>query len=445
MLRFAAILGAFFVFTIGMRAQGTTTPPPAAPAGSGPQVRTMTLKQVAQLAMEQSPEVLLSRVEEQRAMAAVAVARDPFVPKVIIGSGLAYSNGFPMSIEGSAPSVVQARAIASVYNRPQKLQIAQAKEDARGAAMATQNRREEAVGQTIAAFLEAERRSRSLEFAQRQLASAEKLAGIVKVRVQEGRELPLEQRRAELDVARVRQRLAAMEIDRNYAEASLAALLGLNPGDRIQPAREDRKNPEVPASVEAAVQEALSDNREIKRLESALLAKGIEAQARRAERLPTFDLVAQYGLFAKFNNYEDFFRRFQRNNGQLGISVQIPLLFGPGREARAGLAESDVARLRIQVNQTRNRIALETEKRYRDLEKAETARQISKLDLDLTRESLDVQLARFEEGRVTLREVEQMRFQEQEKWIAYYDAVLICESARYALLEKTGSLVAALR
>ena len=36
-------------------------------------------------------------------------------------------------------------------------------------------------------------------------------------------------------------------------------------------------------------------------------------------RLPRADLVSQYGLFARFNNYDEFFRKFQRNNGQIGV------------------------------------------------------------------------------------------------------------------------------
>ncbi len=154
-----------------------------APAVFGADVRTMTLREAVDLALKQNPDVLLSNIEEQRALAQVAIAKDPFVPKIVIGSGLAYSNGFPMSIEGSAPSVVQARAIASVYNKPQRLAIAQAKEEARAAGLGTQSKREEAIAQVVQSFLDAERRGRRAELAGKQLETAEKLLGIVKVRV----------------------------------------------------------------------------------------------------------------------------------------------------------------------------------------------------------------------------------------------------------------------
>ena len=90
----------------------------AAAAGFA-EVRTVTLAQVLDLAMTQSAEAALARLDERRAAAAVQAARDPFFPKIFAGSGLAYSSGFPLSIEGSAPSILESRAIASVFNQPQ--------------------------------------------------------------------------------------------------------------------------------------------------------------------------------------------------------------------------------------------------------------------------------------------------------------------------------------
>jgi len=409
------------------------------------EIRTLTLKEAADLAARQSPEVLLARLDELRATAAAEAARDPFVPKFFVGSGLAYTSGFPMSLDGSAPSIIQARAVSSIYNKPQKLALAQAREQARGAGIATLGQRDSAVGRVVSAFLDTERRSKFVGSARRQVESAEKVNNLVALRVQEGRELPLEGKRAALELVKARQRLLVLEADRDAAEATVAFLLGLLPGDRVRPAGEERQSPELPASAEAAVEEALRENREIKRLESALVAKGFETQARRAERYPVLDLVAQYGLFARFNNYEDFFQRFQRHNGQLGVSIQLPVLFGPGPSGRIGVAESEAARIRLQINQVRGRVTLDTRKQFLELQKVDSARHVNRLELELARETLDLQLARFDEGRASLRQVEEARLSEQEKWMAYYDAVAQAEAARYALLESTGRLMAALR
>jgi outer membrane protein TolC len=405
------------------------------------EIRTLTLRQALDLTLEQAPEVLLSRIEEQKAQQRVRLARDPFVPKIVAGSGLAYTNGFPMSIEGSAPSIIQARAIASVYNLPQKYALAQAKEEARTAALDGQSRREQAVSEVVALFLDAERLGKMSETARRQVDSAQRSEEAVRARVAEGRELPIEGKRSALEVARARQRAEALEADAAHAESSLAMVLGLDGDTRARPAGEDRVAPELPPSADVAVTQALKDNRQIRSLESALLAKSLQVRSHRAERWPKFDLVAQYGLFSRFNNYEEFFQRFQRHNGQVGVSIQVPLLLGPASSAQAEAAEAEAARLRIEVNHTRRRISVETRRAYDVLRTVESARQVARLDLDVARDDLSVALARLEEGRATLQQVEQLRRSENEKWLAWIDAHYVVERARYDLLSRTGTLI----
>jgi len=65
---------------------------------SAADLQTMTLGEAVRVALEQNPDVILARLDQRKAAQAVRLARDPFVPKVAAGSGLAYSNGFPMSI-----------------------------------------------------------------------------------------------------------------------------------------------------------------------------------------------------------------------------------------------------------------------------------------------------------------------------------------------------------
>src|SRR5262249_9695503 len=90
------------------------------------ETRNLTLPQTLNLALQQNPDIALARLDEQIALHAVRLAKDPFTPRIVVGSGLAYTSGFPMSIEGSAPSIVQARASQYIFNRPQSYVIAQA-------------------------------------------------------------------------------------------------------------------------------------------------------------------------------------------------------------------------------------------------------------------------------------------------------------------------------
>src|SRR5262245_61637236 len=106
------------------------------------EVHTLTLKQVAERAMTQSPDALLSRLDEQRAFRDVDIAHDPYVPKVYVGSGLGKAFGFPM-LGGSPPNIFEAHSVVSVYNRKQSYELKQAREAARGAAIDGERRRDE--------------------------------------------------------------------------------------------------------------------------------------------------------------------------------------------------------------------------------------------------------------------------------------------------------------
>jgi outer membrane protein TolC len=409
------------------------------------ETRTLTLKEAVDLALRQNSDLLLSRLDEQKAALGVDAIREPLTPRIVVGSGLAYSNGFPMSIEGSAPAVIQAKAIRSLYDPQRGYQVAQARETARGAALGTAQVREEVALRTAMLFLDLERAVKSREIAARQVDHQQRIEAAVRLRVEEGRELAVEGKRAAVNVARARQRVQALEGSARLLGQALAQVLGLAPGDVVTPAGEQRMDPAAPESEQAAVEASLRENPEIRRLESALAAKTLEAKGYRAAKRPRVDLVAQYGLLARFNNYEDFFRKFQRHNGQLGASIQLPLFAANAEEARAAQADVEARRVRLQIASARGRIESGTRQAWQRVAEAETAREVAKLDLDAAREQVSVLLAQFEEGRASARQLEEARYAEEERWLLWHEARYQLEKARLELLKQTNTLSAALR
>jgi len=408
------------------------------------EVHTMTLRQAVERALQQNPEIAMARLDEVKAREAVRVQKDPFAPHVSLGSGLAYTYGFPMSIDGAAPSVVQGRAAEYLFNRQQSYVVARTKEEARGAGITASAKKDDVAFRTAALFLDAERAARAGEMARKEVESSQKVLATVENRVQEGRELPLERKRAALNLARARQVADSLDADRETAETSLAIVLGYGADDRVQPAGEERAASPMPPIEEAAVERALQSSKELRRLESQIAAKGLEGRAAKAARLPHVDLVAQYGLFATFNHYQDYFLRYQRNNGEIGVSFVLPLLLGPGVSAAAAQADAEASRLRIQLANTRNQITADTRQSYRELRKVEEQRDVARLDLEVAREQLSVNLALLQEGRILLSQVEESRIAESGKWIAFYDTQYALERARWNLARQTGDLLAAL-
>jgi outer membrane protein len=409
------------------------------------EVHTMSLRQAVERALQQNPEIAMARLDELKAQEAVRVQKDPFAPHVYFGSGLAYTNGFPMSIDGAAPSVVQGRASQFLFNRQQSYVVARSKEEARGAGIVASAKKDDVAFRTAALFLDAERAARAGEMARKELESSQKVLATVENRVQEGRELPLESKRAALNLARARQIADSLDADRETAETSLAIVLGYGADDRVRPAAEERAASPMPPSEEAAVERALQSSKELRRLESQIAAKGLEGRAAKAARLPRVDLVAQYGLFATFNHYQDYFLKYQRNNGEIGVSFVLPLMLGPGVSAAGAQADADASKLRIQLANTRNQITADTHQSCRELRKAEAQRDVARLDLEVGREQLSVNLALLQEGRILLSQVEESRIAESGKWIAFYDAQYAVERARWNLARQTGDLLSALQ
>lgn len=406
---------------------------------------TLTMKAVVERALQESPDIALARIDEQKALMNVRVVRDPFSPHVGAGSGLAYTNGYPLSIEGSGPSILDAKATQYLYNKSQSYLVAQARENARGASFATGSKSDEVVFRVVSLYLDADRARRLRDAASREVEELTKVSRAVAARVEEGRELPIENRRATVDILKAKQRLSSLIDDQDVAEQQLAAALGRIPEDRIRTSDDERPTPATPKTEAAALETALASNKELRRLESAMLAKGLEAKADLATKYPRIDLVAQYGLFSTYNHYDEYFKKFQRNNGEIGVSFQLPLWPGPAPKAQAAIAEDEAAHLRIEKNQLQSKIALDLHRAYLDVEKAQAAREVAQAELQLARDQLSVVLAQAGEGRAAMRQVEEAHFAEDEKWIAFFDADGAVERAQFGVLRQTGEIVEAFR
>jgi outer membrane protein TolC len=277
-----------------------------------------------------------------------------------------------------------------------------------------------------------------------QLPSLQKVIQLTAASVTEGSELPLELKRARVNLAMSEQRLEASKLDADYYEMMLAVVLGYPASDRVRPVDTELSSIASPPSENEAADAAMRNNKELRQMQSNVLAKELQLRSYKASRLPQVDLVAQYALFAKYN-YEQYFQKFQRNNAQLGVSVMIPILVGTASKGLAAQAITDMQKIRIQMDQVRNRILTETRRSYEQWEKAQSIRNLARLQLDLAREQLSVLLAQNSEGRLPISRVEQARLDEGNRWMDFYESDLQEIRAKLAILRQTGSLVSAVR
>src|ERR1700723_1216918 len=136
---------------------------------------TMTLRQALDRALEQNPDVLLARLDQQKARDQILIAKDPFFPKVYGGAGFAWTNGYPVSIDGNPPSIFQARTDMTLFDRSQSYKVAEAKEGLRGSAINVTKQQEEAAYRVALLFLDAEQAAHSFDAAQQQIENFTKV------------------------------------------------------------------------------------------------------------------------------------------------------------------------------------------------------------------------------------------------------------------------------
>ncbi len=419
--------------------------PLLAAAVASAEVHSLTLQQVLEIAARQNPDVALTRLDEQRAEQGIKVALDPFRPKIYGGSGLAYTYGYPNSIDGNAPSLFQLRTDMALYNRPKSYAVAAAREQARGSQYSAQAKAEDVAYQAADLYLTAHQLKQQSEVLNTQLPGLQKVLKSVTAAVNEGTQLPIELKRAQVNLALSTERLSSAQLDIDYYQMMLAVALGYPATDRVEPA-DSTAEPNItpPASEDEATDEALRNNRDLRRMESEVLVKELDVRSFKSERLPQVDLVAQYSLFAKYN-YAQYFQKFQSNNFQLGASIKIPFLVGSAAHAQALQAYTDMQKIRIQKDQIRNRIITDTHRGYEQFKKAQSIRDLTRMQLDLARDQLTVLLAQNEEGRTPIAEVERARLDESEKWMAFYDAETQVTRTKLAILRDMGTLVASLQ
>jgi len=408
------------------------------------ETRTLTLRQAIDLALQQNPDLVLARLDQDRARYAVTIARDPFQPKVFAGSGAAWTSGFPASVDDAAPAILSARTQMSLFDRPQSYQIAVARENLRGAEIDVSKQQDEIAFRVASLYLDAEQAARSQEVAERQTASVARVLEITEARSSEGRVLPLEVKRADLAVKRAKLNVETLTEDLANAESSLAMVLGLAPGDRVHAAAEERAAMAVPASADQSIEAAIEANKDIRRLESSMQAKMLDIKSYQAQRLPKVTLIAQGELYGKYY-FQNYYPVFHPTSLQFGASFDIPVLAGRSAHAYISQDETDIAKMRVEIARTRAKITADMQRAFADVKHAETVRDYARQDLDVAREQVSVDLAQNEEGRLPVAALEQARAVENEKWLAYYDAQRQADRARLNVLHETGTLLTALR
>src|ERR1700680_4839410 len=400
----------------------------------------LSLKHAVELAISHSAVVGTSKEDEQRAFATYREAKDSWVPQLVIGSGLGATWGFPLSLEGAAPSILNVNAQSSVINPALREFTRAAKTEWQATTIQSKDQRLQLIQDTVLSYAELAKWETLIDHLRREQSDALRIENLVDQRIREGVDNPLERNQARLTTAQAHLRVTEAQGAIDVLHERLSQLTGL-PASSIVTApdsipalpdvKEDNDIPAKAAQISPLVQT----------VETHAVAAGFRARGEHRAMWPTVDFAAQYALLSTFNNYENYFRTgsFQRNNATIGAVIRFPF-FSMAQRARAEGADADLIHAKKQVQIAKNQVSAEALRLQRTVEQLQAAKEVADISYQIAQADLDAVKIKMDAGTATLHEAVDSRTQTAERYDTLQDANFQLERARISLFRAPGEL-----
>ena len=398
----------------------------------------LPLQRAIELAVAHSTGSAIANADLQRTYASYREIRNNYLPQLVVGSGLGWSYGFPLSIEGSAPSLVNVVAQSTVFNPAQRQFMNAARTEWQASQLQDKDQRNAIIQDVAVSYAELAKWEARLTRLQSDETQAQQMEKAVGQRLQEGVDSAVELNKAKLTSARVRLHMTEARGSADVLRRHLADLTGL-PISAIQLAPETI--PALPAVVseDNLPDKAVAASPAIKFAEQHALAESMRASAEHRALLPSLDFAAQYARLSTYNNYDQYFNHYQPNNVTIGMSFRFPV-FSASQRARAQAADAEALKAKKQAEASRNQVQEETLKLQRAAEQLNAAREVAQLEYQLAQSGLDAAQIRVDAKTGTLHELADARVQANERYLAFQDADFEYQRVRLSLLRATGDL-----
>jgi outer membrane protein len=398
----------------------------------------LTLKRAIDLALRNSTDLQLARIQATLADNSARITKAEFLPNLYAGSGAGYTYGIPETPGGRAPAIFNVTYTQQILNEPLRGAAKEQQEQALSQRIVLQDVRNSVIVRTAMAYLELGKVRHSLELLRGEQESADKILEVTRGRQSEGFELPVEITKAQLTKAQVLQRILQLEGRQDELEIFLRSQMGYTVDQPVEIEPED-----LPGEAEQEganlVAMAMENNTGVQLAESDVRAKEFRLKGEKRGYFPTLELVSVYSILGKYNNYDQYFRTFQRNNLNAGVQVNVPL-FSARTKANINLAEVNLEAAQATLSNKKTELSAEVRQKTRSVREKDAAKEVARLELQLAQDDVSVFQSQFSEGKLNLREVEKARLTENEKWMAYLDANFARQQAQLELLRAAGQL-----
>jgi outer membrane protein TolC len=409
---------------------------------ASPAKAQMSFYTAVDLALRNSHEVKMAAADVDRAGAGVSQARDAYVPTMAIGSSVGYSYGFPVG----QPTLANATANSLVLSFSQPAMIRSARASLAAARAALRNTREKVVADTALNYIELDTDKRELEALDQQHSFGERLVEIERDRNASGLSSAMDVTQAELTNAQLELRRLHIQDHMSLLRLRLANLTGLTE-DSIAP-----EPASIPAPPTAPTTETL--NATLSTHSPAIASSEADAQSKQFIAVsdkgkiwrPEVAFGIQYSRYAKFNNYAEYYLRFQHNNFDVGINLVLPIFDAQARDRARGSA-ADAVHAREQANVFRLQLAEQTRELSGGLAELRVQQKIARLQSDYAQENVDAVMTQLQNGTgnpnatpLTPRDEQKARIEERRRYVDKLDADFQLMQAEIQLQRSLGTV-----
>lgn len=397
----------------------------------------LPFRRAVELALKNSTGAAIADADQTRAEKNYQELRNQYIPQLTIGSALGYSHGFPLSLEGAAPTAFDITSRQFVFSGGAQSFRNAAQADISASKLSAADRRQQIILDAALTYAELDKWQTAMGVLQQQEQSAERAQQVVQDRLNAGVDSETELTRARLTLARVRMAIAMAQGRKDVLRLHLAHLTGL-PVDSIETASESI--PQLPELSSGDNGRKVADNNPavLSAMELAR-AKLFRAKGEKKSYLPTIDFAARYALITKYNNYDKFFNKFQANNVTAGMVFRMPI-FNFSQKARAEAAEAEATRARKEADEVKQQVESQTLQLQRMVMQMAAAKNVAKLEYQLASSDVQAIGAKVEAGTATVRDQENARVMESQKYANFLDTSFERDRVQMQLMRMTGEL-----
>jgi outer membrane protein TolC len=407
-------------------------------AVAAPPDEPLRFRTAVDLALQHSGIMAIATVNQWRSQKAYEEVRNHYLPQLTVGSGLGYSYGFPLTLEGSAPSVVNFTSTQSLFNLSLKQFVKAAKIDWNATSFDVQDKRAEVILDTALSYAQLVNLTGKLNTLAEARTAADKAESVTEQRVKEGIDSQLDLTKSQLAAARIRLRIADAQGQADVLRDHLAKATGLTVAE-IQPDPESMPQLPLVSQEDDLAARAAVNSPAVKLAEQRAEAAAARAKGEHKATLPFADLASQYAYLARFNNYDQYFLKYSSNNLAAGLNIKFPF-FNPVQKAHAAQADADAIVAHKEADLTKYKIGEDTLRLQRSLNQLQAARDVAKLEWQVSVGDLAGVQARMQTGNANLRDAQLAQLDVNDKFAAYLDAEFELTRSELQLLRLTGEL-----